>query len=81
MTLKQEGEGLTGVLEIEQMGSRNLAGNVKGDTVRFAFSIDMGGTMLDIRAAGLLKDKNTINGQIELPQGMGMFPFTATRQP
>ncbi len=80
LTLKQEGEALTGVIESEQIGSRNLAGNVKGDTVRFAFSVDMGGQVLDIRAAGLLKDKDNMTGQLELA-GMGAAPFTAKRQP
>ncbi len=81
MTLKQEGDLLTGIVEIEQMGTRNLAGSVKGDTVRFAFSIDMQGTQLDLRGAGLLSDKDNFTGQLELPSGMGMFPFTAKRQP
>lgn len=81
MMLKQEGDALTGVVEIEQMGTRNLAGSVKGDTVRFAFSIDLQGTLLDLRGAGLIQDKDNFTGQIELPNGMGMFPFTAKRQP
>lgn len=81
MTLKQEGDLLTGIVEIEQMGTRNLAGSVKGDTVRFAFSIDMQGTQLDLRGAGLLSDKDNFTGQLELPNGMGMFPFSAKRQP
>ena len=48
--------------------------------MRFAFSIDMGGQMLDIRVAGILKDKDNINGQVEAG-GMGVFPFSAKRQP
>ena len=80
LTLKQEGDALTGVIESAQIGSRNIAGNVKGDTVRFAFSVDMGGQVLDIRAAGLLTDKDNMSGQIELA-GMGAAPFVAKRQP
>ena len=40
----------------------------------------MGGQMLDIRVAGILKDKDNINGQVEAG-GMGVFPFSAKRQP
>ncbi len=79
-TLTQEGEALTGVLEIDQMGTQKLSGSVKGDTVRFSFTIDMGGQALDIRGEGILKDKDSMAGQMELA-GMGAFPFSAKRQP
>ncbi len=79
-TLTQDGEALSGILEIDQMGTQKLAGSVKGDTVRFSFSIDMGGQALDIRGEGMLKDKDSMAGQMELA-GMGSFPFSAKRQP
>ncbi len=79
-TLKQDGEALTGTLEIEQMGSRNVVGTVKGDTVRFGFSIDMGGQVMEIQSTAVLKDNDNMAGQMELA-GMGAFPFSAKRNP
>ena len=79
-TFKQEGEALTGTLEIEQMGTRPLTGSVKGDTIRFAFTIDMGGQIAEIQSTGVLKDKDSLAGQMELA-GMGAFPFSAKRNP
>lgn len=77
-TFKQEGEALTGTLEIEQMGTRPIAGSVKGDTVRFAFTIDMNGQTLELQSTGVLKDKDSMAGQMELA-GMGAFPWSAKR--
>ena len=79
-TFKQEGDALTGTLEIEQMGTRPLTGSVKGDTIRFAFTIDMGGQIAEIQSTGVLKDKDSLAGQMELA-GMGAFPFSAKRNP
>jgi hypothetical protein len=79
LTAKQTGDSLSGTLDIEQMGSRPVAGVVKGDTVRFWFSVDIGGQMLDIRGQGLLTDADNMAGQLELA-GMGTFPFTAKKQ-
>ena len=81
VNFKQTGDSLSGTIEMEQIGTRNLVGTVKGDTVRFAFSVDMQGNVLELYGAGLLKDKDSIDGQLDLPQGMGSIPFAAKRQP
>ena len=81
VTLKQSGDTLSGVIESQQVGSRPLTGMVTGDTVRFQFSIDMQGSALEIRVGGLLKDKDSMEGEFVLPNGMGSFPFAAKREP
>ncbi len=81
VNFKQSGDSLSGTIEMEQIGTRNLVGTVKGDTVRFTFSVDMQGNVLELYGAGLLKDKDSIDGQLDLPQGMGSIPFAAKRQP
>jgi hypothetical protein len=81
VTLKQSGDSLTGTIESAQTnGSRNLVGTVKSDTVRFGFSIEMQGNTLEISVGGLVKDKDTIEGEMALPNGAATFPFTAKRQ-
>ena len=81
VNLKQTGDSLSGTISMEQIGTRNLVGSVKSDTVRFTFSIDMQGQVMELYGAGLLKDKDNIDGQLDLPQGMGSIPFAAKRQP
>lgn len=78
-TIKQEGDAISGTLEIDQMGTRNLAGSVRGDTVRFSFTLEMNGQQMEILSQGVLKDKDNMSGQMELA-GMGAFPFVAKRQ-
>lgn len=81
LVLKQAGDSLTGTIDGDMIGSRAITGTVKGDTVRFGFMIDMQGNVLDIRVGGLLKDKDTLEGEVALPGGMGAMPFAAKRQP
>jgi hypothetical protein len=81
VTLKQTGDSISGTIESEATGgARELVGTIKSDTVRFGFSIQMQGNTIEIAAGGLLKDKDTIEGEMALPNGAGTFPFTAKRQ-
>ncbi|MEO7362077.1 MAG: hypothetical protein ABI120_17230 [Gemmatimonadaceae bacterium] len=78
---KQDGTALTGTLDIPELGSAKIAGTVKGDTVRFGFSIDVQGTLIPVQVSGLMKDKDNMSGTIALPQDMGSYPYTAKRKP
>jgi hypothetical protein len=78
VSLTQEGEVLTGTITNDMFGTSKLEGNVKGDTVRFAFTIDAGGQSIPLTAGAFVKDKDTVSGQI-IAEGMGNFPFTMTR--
>ena len=78
---KQDGTALTGTLDIPDLGSAKIAGTVKGDTVKFSFSIDVQGTQIPVQVSGLLKDKDNMAGTIALPQDMGSYPYTAKRKP
>ncbi len=79
LTVAQKGDSLSGTLSSE-IGQAPVRGQVKGDTVTFVFSLDMGGQALDISAAGLMTDKDNFAGQMEV-SGMGTMPFSAKRQP
>ncbi|MEO7361462.1 MAG: hypothetical protein ABI120_14105 [Gemmatimonadaceae bacterium] len=81
VVFKQESEALSGTIESQMLGLAKLAGTVKGDTVRFAFTIDVQGMPFELRAGGMVKDKDNITGQLEAPNGMGSFPFTMKRTP
>lgn len=79
LTLTQKADSISGTLE-SPLGSAPIAGVVKGDSVKFAFQLDMGGQALVINGAGVMKDKDNMEGMIDVA-GMGAMPFTAARQP
>lgn len=82
VVFKQDADTLlTGTVESQMFGTAKLGGNVKGDTVRFAFTIEIQGMQFELRASGMVKDKDNIGGQLEAPNGMGSFPFTMKRVP
>lgn len=78
---KQTGDSLSGTVEVESMGTRDIVGTVKGDTVRFEFSIDMQGQVIGIRGVGVVRDANTLEGRLDLPNDMGSLPYSAKRRP
>ncbi len=78
LIVAQKGDSLSGNLESE-LGSAPVLGSVKGDTVTFDFGLDMGGQVINIRAMGLLTDKDNMSGQMDV-SGMGTMPFSAKRQ-
>ncbi len=79
LTVAHKGDSLSGTLESE-IGRAPMRGSVKGDTVMFVFSLDMGGQVIDISAAGLMTGKDSFAGQMDV-SGMGTMPFSAKRQP
>jgi|JI7StandDraft_1071085.scaffolds.fasta_scaffold95282_2 hypothetical protein len=79
--LKQEGDSLSGSIEIVRVGWSKLTGSVRGDTVRYVFPLNMQGTPIEVRVTGVLKDKDSMAGTVDLPSDMGSYPFTAQRKP
>lgn len=79
LTLTQKADSISGTLE-SPLGSAPIAGVVQGDSVKFAFQLDMGGQQLIINGAGLIKDKDNMEGMIDVA-GVGAMPFSAARQP
>jgi hypothetical protein len=79
MEVTQKADSITGTFQ-SQLGSAPIAGIVKGDSVFFVLQLDMGGQQLAINGAGLVKDKDSWGGQLEV-SGFGAMPFSAVRQP
>jgi hypothetical protein len=77
LVVEQKGDSISGVLQSE-IGSANVRGAVKGDTVNFVFGLDMGGQQLDIAATALLTDADNMAGSMDVT-GMGNLPFSARR--
>jgi hypothetical protein len=77
LAVTQKGDSISGTLSSE-IGQANVKGLVKGDTVNFAFGLDMGGQAIEIAATALLNDKDNMSGSMDV-SGMGNMPFSAKR--
>jgi hypothetical protein len=77
ITLKQEGEKLTGTYK-GQLGEAPLKGTIKGNEIKFAFKVSAQGQDLDIEYSGTV-DGNTMKGKAKLGD-FGEGAFTGKRQ-
>jgi len=79
VTLKQDGEKLSGHYSSTQLGEADLTGTVKANLVTFAFGVDVQGTHLDVTYSGTIEDQDSMKGTVKLG-GLGEGTFTARRQ-
>ena len=79
VTLKQEGEKLTGHYSSSQLGEAELTGSVKGAAITFSFGTDVQGTHLDVVYTGTLESKDSMKGTVNLG-GLGEGTFTGKKQ-
>jgi len=79
LTLKQDGEKLTGHYTSATLGEHDVTGTVKGKDIKFSFKADLQGTELEVTYAGTIEDKDTMKGTLDLG-GLGNATFTAKRQ-
>jgi|SRR5215213_3887705 hypothetical protein len=78
MTLKQDGEKLTGHYS-GQLGEADLTGSVKGQNVELKFTVDVQGQSLNCIYTGAVEGKDAMKGKVDLV-GLGEGTFTAKRQ-
>jgi len=79
VTLKQDGEKLTGHYSSAQLGEAELTGTVKGRDMKFVFGTDVQGAYLDVTYTGTVESKDSLKGTVNLG-GLGQGTFTAKRQ-
>jgi hypothetical protein len=79
VTLKQDGEKLTGHYSSQTLGEADLTGSVKGGDISFSFNADAQGTALKVTYTGTIESKDAIKGKVDLG-GMAEGTFTAKRQ-
>jgi hypothetical protein len=79
VTLKQDGEKLTGHYSSATLGEADLTGTVKGDEVKFSFNADAGGTALVVTYTGKIEGKDSMKGTVDLG-GMAQGTFSAKKQ-
>jgi hypothetical protein len=79
VTLKQDGEKLTGHYSSTQLGEADLTGSVKGTNITFTFGTDVQGTHLDVVYSGTVEGKDSMKGKVNLG-GVGEGTFTGKKQ-
>src|SRR2546421_451442 len=79
VTLKQDGEKLTGHYSSATLGEAELTGTVKGQDVKFSFSADAGGQSIQVTYTGTVDGKDSMKGSVDLG-GLAQGTFTAKRQ-
>lgn len=77
ITFKQDGEKLTGKYA-GQLGNADLTGTVKGNDIKFTFTIDAQGQQAPVSYEGTV-EKNTMKGKLDIG-GMVSGTFTATKK-
>lgn len=79
VTLKQEGEKLTGHYSSQTLGEVDFTGTVRGQEIRFTFSASAQGTTLEVTYAGTVETADSMKGTVDLG-GVAQGTFTAKRQ-
>ena len=79
VTLKQDGEKLTGHYSSQVLGEADLTGTVKGQQIDFAFTANLQGTSVDVTYTGTIENKDSMKGTLDVG-GLGQGTFTAKRQ-
>jgi hypothetical protein len=80
VTLKQDGETLTGHYSSETLGEADLKGTVKGNEIKFSFSASLQGQAIPVAYTGTIENKDSMKGTLDLAGGMATGTFTAKRQ-
>lgn len=78
VTLKQDGETLTGHYSSETLGGADVTGTVKGTTVTFSFTGNAAGMPIEVTYTGTVEGKDAMKGRISLG-GLAEGTFTGKR--
>ena len=79
VTLKQDGEQLTGHYSSQTLGEADLTGSVRGQSVNFTFDADLQGTLVKVTYAATVESKDAMRGTIDIG-GLATGTFTGKRQ-
>lgn len=79
VTLKQDGEKLTGRYASATLGEADVTGTVKGQEVVFTFTADAGGAAVEVVYTLTVDGKDTMTGKISLG-GLGEGTVKAKRK-
>ena len=79
LTLKQEGETLSGHYSSATLGEAELKGTVKGQNITFGFTATVQGTAIEVTYTGTIEGNSSMKGSINLG-GVAGGTFTGKRK-
>jgi hypothetical protein len=79
LTLKQDGETLSGHYSSATLGEAELKGTVKGEKINFGFTATVQGTAIEVTYSGTIEGNSAMTGTINLG-GVGGGTFTGKRK-
>jgi hypothetical protein len=78
LTLKQDGETLTGTYASQVFGEQKVTGTIKGNAITFEFTGTIEGNSMKVTYSGTV-DQATMKGKVSLGE-LGEGTFTAKKQ-
>ncbi|MEO5815534.1 MAG: hypothetical protein ABIT20_09675 [Gemmatimonadaceae bacterium] len=79
VTLKQQGDSLTGHYSSQALGEADLKGSVTNGTIKFSFTTEVQGTTLVVNYSGMVESSDALKGVVDIG-GQATGTFTAKRQ-
>jgi len=79
VTLKQDGEKLTGHYSSMTFGEVDFTGSVKGRDIAFSFTANVADMQIPVNYSGTIEGKDAMKGKIVIT-GLGDGTFTGKRQ-
>jgi hypothetical protein len=79
VTLKQQGDSITGHYSSQTLGEADLKGTVKDRKINFSFRVDIQGTSLTVTYSGTVEGSDAMKGSADIG-GQATGTFTAKRQ-
>jgi hypothetical protein len=79
VTLKQQGDTLTGHYSSQTLGEADLKGTVKDGKINFSFRTEVQGTSLVVSYSGAVESNDALKGTVDIG-GQATGTFTAKRQ-
>jgi hypothetical protein len=80
VTLKQDGDKLSGHYSSMQLGEADLTGSVKGREIAFTFTANVLDMQIPVSYSGTIEGKDAMKGKIVIT-GLGDGTFTGKRSP
>jgi hypothetical protein len=80
VTLKQDGEKLTGHYSSQTLGEADLTGTVKGNDVNFSFTADLQGQAVPVSYKATLESPTSMKGTIDIGGGLAGGTFTGKKK-
>jgi hypothetical protein len=78
VTLKQQGDTLTGHYSSQALGEADLKGTVKDRKINFSFTVELQGTRLVVAYSGTVESNDAMKGTVDIG-GQAGGTFTAKR--